>query len=288
MKHTFIQNHRDEFDVGVMCCVLGVTRAGFYASRTRPTSKREVRARELLEQIRVVHREMRSVYGSIRVTKELRHRKTIVNRKTVAKLMKQAGIQSKTHKRFRVQTTDSNHANPIAPNTLDQNFARAAAPNQVWGTDITYIETSEGFLYLAGVMDLYSRKIVGWSMSDTMTTQLVEDALGSAFLSRQPAFGLLHHSDRGVQYTSARYRALLDLHGAESSMSRVGNCYDNAMVESFWGTLKTEMVYHEKFATRQEARAAVFDYIEVFYNRIRRHSSLNYVSPEAFEAGRIS
>ncbi len=166
VKHTFIHNHRDKFDVGVMCCVLGVTRAGFYASRTRLTSKREVRARELLEQIRIVHREMRSVCGSIRFTKELRHRKVVVNRKTIAKLMKHAGIRSKTHKRFRVRTTDSNHANPIAPNTLEQNFPRATAPNQVWGTDITYIETNEGFLYLAGVMDLYSRKIVGWSMSD--------------------------------------------------------------------------------------------------------------------------
>jgi putative transposase len=173
------------------------------------------------------------------------------------------------------------------PAALDQNFAKATEPDKVWGVDITCIATREGFLYLAGVMDLCSRRIVGWSMSDSLTTSIVEHALHAALLSRKPAFGLLHHSDRGVQYTSAKYRALLAEHGITPSMSRTGNCDDNAMVESFWGKLKCEMVHHEDFATRQQARAAVFEYIEVLYNRKRLHASLDYQSPEQFEAGRV-
>lgn len=288
MKFAFIKGNRDRFDVGVMCAVFGVTRAGFYAWLSRPESPRALRARELTEQIRLVHHESRRVYGGIKITKVLHHRHLRVNRKTVARLMALAGLRSKVCKKFRVQTTDSNHANPVAPNVLDQNFAAAAAPNQVWGADITYIATDEGFLYLAGVMDLYSRRIVGWSMDDTMTTDLVERAFTAAVLSRKPAFGLLHHSDRGTQYTSGRYRELLQQHGVEASMSRTGNCYDNAVVESFWGKLKTEMVHHEHFTTRAQARAAVFEYIEMFYNRVRPHAALDYLSPEAFEARRVA
>jgi putative transposase len=209
-----------------------------------------------------------------------------VNRKTIARLMKRMGIRSKVSRKFRVKTTDSNHANPVAPNTLNRNFAGATGPDQIWGTDITYIHTDEGVLYLAGVMDLYSRRIVGWSMDDSMTTKLVEDAFIAALLTRKPSSGLLHHSDRGVQYTSGRYRALLEAHGVEVSMSRTGNCYDNAMVESFWGKLKTEMVYHRRFATKEQARAAVFEYIEEFYNRRRLHAAIGYLSPEQFEARR--
>ena len=285
MKFEFIKNNRHAFDVAVMCDTFKVTAAGYYAWLDRPESPRAKRARELTAKIVTVHHETRGVYGSIKVTKELRIRGHKVNRKTVARLMSQAGIASKTHKKFRVQTTDSNHANPIAPNTLNREFA-VEKPDHVWGADITYIHTDEGFLYLAGMMDLCSRRIVGWSMSDSMTTQLVEDALDMAIRSRKPSEGLLHHSDRGVQYTSSRYRETLDEQGIEASMSRVGNCYDNAVVESFWGKLKTEMVYHEHFATMQEARAAVFDYIEVFYNLIRLHAALGYVSPEQFEASR--
>jgi len=190
-------------------------------------------------------------------------------------------------RKFRVRTTDSDHINPIAPNVLDRDFASPTAPNKVWGVDITYIHTDEGVLYLAGVMDLYSRRIVGWSMDDSMTTDLVEDAFRAARLSRKPAFGLLHHSDRRVQYASARYRRLLGEHGMRASMSRTGDCYDNAVVESFWDKLKTEMVYHEQFATKAQARAAIFEYIEAFYNRKRLHAALDYLSPEAFEARRI-
>lgn len=292
MKFAYIRDHRDEFDVIVMCAVFGVTPAGFYAWCSRPDSPRTLRRRQLAEQIRAVHHQTRGVYGSLKITKELRHRHVKVNRKTVARLMNSLGIRSKVRRTFRVKTTDSAHASPIAPNTLDQNFAGVTAPNQVWGADITYIHTDEGFLYLAGVMDLYSRKIVGWSMDDTMTSTLVEDAFTAAARarlssSRTAAFGLLHHSDRGVQYASSRYRTLLERHGVEASMSRTGNCYDNAVVESFWGKLKTEMVYHERFATKAQARAAVFEYIEMFHNRTRLHAALDYLSPEAFEAGRV-
>ena len=292
MKFAYIRDHRGVFDINVMCAVFNVTPAGFYAWHSRPDSARAVRSRELAQQIRVVHHDAKGVYGSIKITNELRHRHVKVNRKTVAKLMQRLGIRSKVARKFRVQTTDSEHTNPIAPNTLDQNFALADGPNKVWGADITCIYTGEGVLYLAGVMDLYSRKIVGWSMDDTMTTTLVEDAFTAAVAtrtssSRTAAFDLLHHSDRGVQYTSGRYRELLTLHGVQASMSRTGNCYDNAVVESFWGKLKSEMVYHERFATKAQARAAVFEYIEMFYNRKRLHASLNYLSPEAFEAHRV-
>jgi putative transposase len=212
--------------------------------------------------------------------------------------MAAAGIRSKVARKFRVQTTDSRHDNPIASNTLDRKFT-VEAPNTVWVSDITYIHTDEGFAYLAGVMDLFSRKIVGWSIDHTMATDLVEKALDAAIRTRRPAVGvggagggggggggLLHHSDRGVQYTSQRYRRQLLDNGIQASMSRTGNCYDNAVMESFWGKLKSEMVFHERFATIAQARAAVFDYIEAFYNRTRIHATLGYLSPEQFEAGR--
>lgn len=222
MKHAFIHDHRAEFDVGVMCAVFGVAPAGYYARQERPESDRAKRARELTEQIRLVHAESRGVYGCIKVTKELRHHHRKLNTKTVARLMAAAGIRSKVAKKFRVQTTDSRHDNPIAPNTLNREFT-VEAPNTVWVSDITYIHTDEGFVYLAGVMDLFSRKIVGWSIDHTMTTDLVERALDAAIRTRRPVVvagagadgdgagdaGLLHHSDRGVQYTSERYRRQL-------------------------------------------------------------------------------
>ena len=297
MKHAFIHEHRGEFDVRVMCAVFGVAPAGYYAQLARPESDRAKRARELTEQIRLVHAESRGVYGSVKITKELRHHHRKLNTKTVARLMAAAGIRSKVARKFRVQTTDSRHDNPIASNTLDRKFT-VEAPNRVWASDITYIRTDEGFVYLAGVMDLFSRKIVGWSIDHTMTTDLVEKALDAAIRTRRPAVGvgaggsgdasagLLHHSDRGVQYTSERYRRQLLDHGIQASMSRTGNCYDNAVMESFWGKLKSEMVFHERFATIAQARAAVFDYIEVFYNRVRIHATLGYLSPEQFEAAR--
>ena len=285
MKYKFIHEHRRVFHVSVMCRVLEVATSGFYASMVRPVSKRAKRSAEIAKEVVAVHQEFRSIYGSIKIHKELLKRGRKVNRKTVAKFMKRANIRSKVCKKFRVCTTDSKHANPIAPNLLDRQF-EVKEINKIWGTDITYIHTAQGVLYLAGIMDLCSRRIVGWSMDSTMTADLVINAMNMAVAARRPGPGLMHHSDRGVQYTCHRYRELLSMHGVTVSMSRKGNCYDNAVVESFWGKLKNEMVYHRKFTTRDQARAAIFDYIEVFYNRQRLHAAIGYVSPEAFEASR--
>lgn len=283
MIYAFARQHQDEFPVQLTCEVLGVSVSGYYAWRDRPQSTRAARRAALLEKIKRVHAQHRRVYGSPRVYNELKREGEKMSLNTIAARMKTHGIRPKSHKRFRVKTTDSNHANPIASNTLDRKFD-VKTLNTVWTTDMTYIDTDEGYLYLAGVMDLCSRRIVGWSMGKTMETTLVRDALAMAVKARKPDAGLLHHSDRGVQYTSREYRAMLDSIDATSSMSRTGNCYDNAPTESFWGKLKTEMVYHEHFKTHQEAKAAIFDYIEVFYNRQRLHSSIGYMSPEQFEA----
>ena len=284
MKYAFIHDHREAFDVAVMCAVLLVAASGFYAWLKRPESPRARRARELTEEIRVVHAASRHTYGSIRVQKDLLQRGRRVCRNTVARIMKEAGIRANTHKKFRVCTTDSKHDNPVAPNVLDRRFG-VDGLNKVWATDITYLHTDEGVVFLAGIMDLCSRRIIGWSMGQTMTAQLVIDAMEMAVRTREPGAGLLHHSDRGVQYTCGRYREFLSMHGIDVSMSRKGNCYDNAVLESFWGKLKTEAVYQQRFTTRASARAALFDYIEVFYNRQRLHSALGYLSPEQFEAG---
>jgi putative transposase len=266
-----------------MCQVLNVSRSGYYASLGRVPSPRERHARELVKQIEQAYAVGRGNYGSPRVTEELKARGVEVCENTVAKLMAQQEIRAKTVGRFRVQTTDSNHTHPVAPNTLDRAFT-ADRPNQKWSVDITYIPTDEGWLYLAGVIDLCSRRIVGWSMADHLRSELCEDALSMAILHRHPEKGLLHHSDRGVQYACEAYGALCAEHGIELSMSRVGNCYDNAVTESFWGTLKQELVYQQKYLTREQAKASIFEWIEVFYNRQRRHSAIGYLSPEAFEA----
>lgn len=282
--YTWIKQHRDQFPVKIMCKVLSVARAAFYEWCRNPGRARSSFRNELVEKIQAIRAEpFLETYGSPRMTEELNARGTEVCENTVAKVMKEAGIQADCGKRFVPCTTDSDHPHPVAPNTLDRDFT-ATAPNQKWLTDITYIPTAQGWLYLAGVLDCFSRKIVGWSMSTSMKAELVCDALGMALSRRTPSEGLLHHSDRGVQYACDQYQSMLEVNGIACSMSRVGNCYDNAMKESFWSSLKREAVGNRVFDTIEEARQVLFEYIEVFYNRVRRHSSLGYVSPERFEA----
>jgi transposase InsO family protein len=283
VKYGWIKDHTAEFDVVVMCAVLGVCRSAFYAWRDEPVRKRQAYREELAKKIVEVQRDTRGVYGSPRVTAELVARGVRVSEKTVARCMKERGIRAKTARRYIPQTTDSAHGHAVAENLLDRAFD-APLPDRTWVCDITYIPTDQGWLYLAGVMDLCSRRIVGWSMADHMKAELVSDALSMAIARRRPGADLLHHSDRGVQYACGDYQQLLADHGITASMSRRGDCYDNAAMESFWGTLKTELVNLEHYATHAQARASIFEYIEVFYNRIRRHSSLGYVSPECFEA----
>lgn len=282
MRFQFIEEHRAVWPISVQCSVLQVTRAGYYAWRKRPPSLTSQRRAELTEQVKEIHIENRCVYGSPRIHQELIARGIPCNRKTVAKVMKEAGICAKTHRKFRVTTTDSNHRQPVAPNVLDREF-NVSKCNQTWLADITYVDTAEGWLYLAAVEDLCSRKIVGWAMSETIDSRLVVDALHMAMQRQLPGAGLIAHSDRGVQYASEHYQRLLHEHGITCSMSRKANCWDNAPMESLFATLKKELIHHENYRTREEARQSIFEYIEVFYNRIRRHSAIGYLSPEKFE-----
>jgi transposase InsO family protein len=284
VRFDWIGKHREVFEVAMMCEVLDVSRNGFYAWRKRPPSSRRQRREKLIAQIKAAHEQSGGTYGSERIHAELKEKQIRVCVNTVAKLMKQADIRSIMHKRFVVHTTDSRHDQPIAPNLLERQFG-AALPNRKWCCDITYIPTQEGFLYLAAVIDLCSRKIVGWSMADHLRTELCLDALDMALRSRKPGKDLIHHSDRGVQYASSDYARLLQSHGVQVSMSRKGDCYDNAMMESFWGTLKTELVHHMEYQTQEQAGLSIFKYIECWYNRRRRHSAIGYQSPEQFEAG---
>lgn len=283
MKYAFIQEHREVWPIAVQCAVLEVSRSGFYAWRKRPLSARDQRRQELTERIRTIHqRPHHDTYGAPRVHQELIAQGHVCNRKTVAKCMQAAGIQAKTVKRFKVTTTNSAHHHPVAENIVDRNFS-PSMKNQTWVADITYIPTAEGWLYLAAVEDLYSRKIVGWSMSEQIDSRLVVDALEMAVQRELPGTGLVAHSDRGVQYASEHYQQLLARQGITCSMSRKANCWDNAPMESFFATLKKELVHHEHYKTREQARQSLFDYIEVFYNRVRRHSALDYQSPLNFE-----
>jgi putative transposase len=281
MTFRFIDEHRSRWSIRLLCRTLEVSPAGYYAWRQRPTSARQQRRDILAVEIRTIHAEVKARYGSPRIHAELnaRGRDCCVN--TVANLMRDAGIAAKTARKFRC-TTDSNHDLPVADNLLDRRFD-PAAPNESWVADITYVPTREGWLYLAAVEDLYSRRVVGWSMADHLESRLVVDALKMAVQQRWPDEGLLAHSDRGSQYASEHYRQLLARNGIECSMSRRANCWDNAPMESFFASLKKELVHDADFATRAEARAAIFEYIEVFYNTKRRHSSLGYVSPAEYE-----
>lgn len=283
MRYRFIDDHRGVWPIGVQCEVLDVSRSGYYAWRNRPPSAQAQRRRELTERIRGIHsRKHHDAYGSPKIHRELVAEGQACNRKTVAKCMKEAGIQAKTVKKFRVVTTDSHHTLPVAENLVNRDFS-PSQKNQTWVADITYIPTGEGWLYLAAVEDLYSRKIVGWSMSDRIDSRLVVDALQMAIHRELPGEDLVAHSDRGVQYASEHYQNLLKKHAVTCSMSRKGNCWDNAPMESFFATLKKELVHHERYETRNAARQSLFHYIETFYNRVRRHSSLGYLSPEQFE-----
>lgn len=287
MRYAFIKDHQQQWPVAVQCQVLDVSRSGFYAWKKRPPSAQAVRRQALTERIREVHsRKHHDTFGAPRVQKLLAAEGQGVNRKTVAQCMQAAGIQAKTVKPFRVMTTDSNHSHPVAENVVDRNFS-SSKKNETWVADITYIPTGEGWLYLAAVIDLFTRKVVGWSMSDSMESRLVVDALTMAIQREVPSQGLIAHSDRGVQYASAHHQDLLKRHGITCSMSRKGNCWDNAPMESFFATLKKELVHHERYATHAEARLSLFEYIECFYNRLRLHSTLGYIAPVQFEAAHI-
>lgn len=276
-----MKEHQATFEVKIMCRVLQVSPSGYYAWRKRAASSRAKANERLVAQIEQVHRDSRQTYGSRRVTAALRQQGMVCNRKRVARLMRLTHLHGCERRKRRVVTTQSRHEQPVVANLLQQNFT-ALAPNHTWLGDITSIPTQEGFLYLASLEDIFSRKIVGWAMDNHMESTLVERALAMALTQRQPKADLLHHSDRGSQYASHSYRQLLAQHHITTSMSGTGNCYDNAMKESFFATLKTECA-SKPFATRAQARTAIFEYIEVFYNRLRLHSALGYRSPEQFE-----
>ena len=281
MRYTCINRRRKQYPVTMMCRVLKVSRSGYYAWRIRPESERSKTDRQLTRVIRRLHTESKGVYGSPKITADLRDEGYRHGRHKVARLMRLAGLRGCPKRRFRV-TTKRDPSHPVADNLLRQDFT-AKAPNQCWASDITYLSTRQGWLYLAVVMDLYSRRIVGWSMSRRISRHLVMDALTMAIGSRRPEGELIHHSDRGSQYTSDDFRDQLDKHEIQCSMSARGNCYDNAVVESFFGILKRERVNRVRYQTRDEARADVFNYIECFYNRKRRHGYLGNISPAAFE-----
>jgi transposase InsO family protein len=281
VKYAWIQEQRDEFPVAVMCRVLEVSTSGFYAWRRRVPSETEKQRKRIGQAAEASYRQSHGIYGYRKVHDDLQEEQIGCCRETVRKVMREKGLFSRTRRKF-VVTTDSNHSQPVAKNVLDRDF-QATAPDQKWSADITYIPTREGWLYLAVVMDLFSRRIVGWSMSASLESALVLDALRMALADRQPRTGLLHHSDRGSQYACHDFQQLLDDHGIVCSMSRRGNCYDNAPTESFFGKLKTEWVHGEDYLTRSGAMQHVFNYIELFYNRQRKHAALGYHSPAAFE-----
>jgi putative transposase len=264
-----------------MCNELNVSSSGYYAWRTRPASAREMANQELYNKIKVVYNDNHGVYGSPRIYRELKDQGVACSENRIARLMRLRDLKAKQTRRYKT-TTKRNKAQPAAPNLLQGDF-EAQHPDQKWLADITYIATQEGWLYLATILDLYTRRIVGWAMSDRMTSDLTLAALKMALQQRQPAAGLIHHSDQGSQYTDQAYQALLKDQGIRASMNGVGRWYDNAPMESFFGTLKSELVHHCVYQTRTEARTDLFSYIETFYNRRRRHSALDYLSPEAYE-----
>jgi putative transposase len=287
MKFAFIQAHAEAHHIVTLCRVLAVSKAGYYAWIKRPPSARAEQDAQLAADIKTIHRRSRRTYGSPRVQEELKAEGKHHGEKRVARIMRDGGIRAKAPRRFR-GTTDSTHAHPVAPNLLDRHFSvrdanGVRAVNRIWVGDITYLSTREGWLYLAVILDLASRRVIGWAMRHTLEGALTRDALLMALIDRRPSAGVLHHTDRGSQYAAGEYQALLAARGMTCSMSRVGDCWDNAVAESFFATLKRELADDANWATREEARTAVFEYIEVWYNRQRRHSSLGYLSPVAYE-----
>ena len=281
MNYQLIEHHKREFPIVLLCNVLGVSESGFYAWRKRPACQRKREDAQLTQEIRQVFVTHRGRYGSPRIHMELQDRGRRIARKRVARLMREADISARRKQR-RVLTTRRDASHPVAPNLLNREFT-ATEPNKKWATDITYIATAQGWLYLAVILDLYSRAVVGWSMSASCDEELVAKAFHMALVRRRPQAGLLHHSDRGCQYTSHAYRQRLEQAGMVVSMSRKGNCWDNAAMESFFGSLKEECVGSTIYSSHEQARLSLFEYLEVYYNRQRRHSTLGYVSPLAYE-----
>lgn len=286
MRYAFIEEHRSRWPTRTMCRVLQVKASGFYFWRSRRhiIPRRQLRRLALVQSIRTIHQRSHGTYGSPRVHGQLRSQGERCSRRTVEKLMRQEHLRSKRIRRFRLRTTDPNHPHPIAANHLNRRFSRRKMrANQVWMADITFVPTAEGWLYVAVVMDLFSRRIVGWAAANHLRAELTLEALQKALDERRPQRGLMHHSDRGVQYACGPYQSLLERHGIKCSMSRGGDCYDNAVIESFFKTFKSELVNHQQYQTRKEATASIHAWIELFYNRQRRHSALGYKSPAEYE-----
>jgi putative transposase len=282
MKFEFMETHSKEFCIQKMAKVLGVCRSGYYEFIGRTLSKRSIENEKLIERLKEIFMASRGTYGSPRIHACLKKQGAHYSRKRIARLMQRGNIQAKMRKKWRGTPRSDKTTDMVAPNHLDQNFI-VEVPNRVWISDITYVATREGWLYVAIVMDLFSRKVIGLSMGDKLETGLIMNALKQALYRRGIIGGLMHHSDRGTQYTSKEFRELVDRHGIKLSMSAKGYCYDNAVAESFFHTLKTEHTYHCDYKIREEAKNSIFEYVEVFYNRIRLHSTLGYVSPEDFE-----
>lgn len=284
MRFAFIQAEKATYPIALLCRVLGVARSGFYAWLEREESPRSTEDRRLKVSIRASWKRSRQTYGSPRILEDLKAEGEAISRKRVARLMREDGLVGRQRRRRTVRTTDSNHELPVPPNVLDRKF-EVAQPNRVWAGDITYLRTAEGWLYLAVILDLFSRRVVGWALEEHMETSLISSAHSMALMRRHVEGKLLHHSDRGSQYASHEYQDRLSANGLVCSMSRKGNCWDNAVVESFFGSLKAELETETReFASRAAARSAVGDFIENFYNPIRRHSALGYLSPNDYEA----
>ena len=286
MRFALIDQAKEQFPVQRLCSVLGVSQSGYFAWKYRPACRRQHEDLVLLAHARSAFALSNGTYGSPRMTRELQDNGFAVGRRRTARLMRENDIKARQRRRFK-RTTDSEHSWPVAPNIIDQDFA-ADRPNQKWGVDISYVWTREGWIYLAVVIDLFSRRVVGWSVGDRLHRRLAIAALQTALTMRRPPEGLIHHSDRGSQYCSVDYQATLRRHGIRISMSGKGNCYDNAMVETFFKTLKSELVWRTTFFTRADAERDIARYIDGFYNPVRRHSALNYLSPAQFEKQAVS